>query len=202
MEQLLGRGGPVMYVLLAVSIAAVAIIIERALFFLFLRDDYKKLVDRIEENLDAGQPDKAVEVAEAKSGPISRVLAVCIHNWGEKSEHLREIVDYEAGQAIAELEKRLRALAVIARTSPLLGLLGTVAGMIRTFVAIESGGNIQVASLAGGIWEALSTTAFGLAIAIPTLVVFNYFEAKVDSYIQTINYCIQRLIRFHEAGHD
>jgi biopolymer transport protein ExbB len=199
MPELFVRGGPLVYLLLVVSVTAMAIILERGLFFLFIRADYKVFVQQIEKHLAAGEIKYAKEAAAGRSGPVGRVLETVIKHWDKKVSHLHEIVGYEANRAVGELEKRLRGLAVIAQTAPLIGLLGTVVGMIHTFIEIEShGGDVQVSVLAGGIWEALSTTAFGLAIAIPVLIIFNYFEAKVDDYVKIINYCSGRLLRLHE----
>lgn len=201
MSELIVRGGPLVYVLFAFSVAAVAIIIERALFFLFIQGDYKKIVEQLENMLKEEDYCGAKKIIDENKGPIVRVLAVIVKHWSKKVSHLHEIVNHEANQAVGELEKRLRGLAVIAQTAPLIGLLGTVFGMIRTFVEIERlGGEIQVAGLAGGIWEALSTTAFGLAIAIPVLIIFNYFESRVDDYIKIINYSTTRLLRLHEEN--
>jgi biopolymer transport protein ExbB len=95
---------------------------------------------------------------------------------------------------LEQLENHLNTLAAIARISPLLGLLGTVTGMILAFKQVEAlGGQVNVEVLAGGIWEALLTTAVGLSIAIPTMAAFNYFEARVEKTRSRMQYFISLL---------
>jgi len=93
------------------------------------------------------------------------------------------------------MEKYLRILSVIAQSTPLMGLLGTVTGMIQAFMKVEeAGGRAGITALAGGIWEALLTTAFGLCVAIPSMIIYHYFEGRVDDYEKKIHRYVHDVI--------
>ena len=195
MLELFIRGGWVMFAILAASILAVAIIIERLLFFARAKNDDVGLIRSIEEALSAGDPSRAIEVARKNTGLVSNVMANCLVEWGAGCERMEDAFNFEGNRAIDSLQKHLRGLAVIAQGSPLLGLLGTVTGMIKAFMRIENvGGQVNVSSLAGGIWEALLTTAFGLIVAIPALFAYHFFETKVDRYASLIRDMGERLV--------
>ncbi len=189
------RGGGVMYAILAVSLLAVAIIIERLLFFARAGSDDVALIREIEKALSAGDPELAVEKAGMSRGLIAAIVRACLDEWSAGCERMEDVVNFEGNRAIVALEKHLRGLAVIAQGAPLLGLLGTVTGMIKAFMRIEAvGGEVNVSSLAGGIWEALLTTAFGLIVAIPALFAYHFFETKVDRYAGLIRDVGERLV--------
>ena len=108
-------------------------------------------------------------------------------------------MEHLGSQLLEEMEKRLSVLSVTGQLAPLLGLLGTVIGMIRAFMKVqELGGRVNASSLAGGIWEALLTTAFGLSIAIPSLLFYYYFESKVDAYERKLHRIGHMLINLAE----
>jgi len=120
-------------------------------------------------------------LCEKENGFLGIFLRVGIKVCYRSEEEKRKILRRAGSREIEEGEKRLRVLSVIGNISTLLGLLGTVTGMIQTFIKIEStGGAADISILAGGIWEALLTTAAGLSVAIPTLVMYHYFEGVVD----------------------
>ena len=181
---LLTRGGAVMYVLLVLSVVAGAIVIFKGWQFtrLGLRD-----WDFVEPGLEAlGQdPAEAGELFAASKNPAARVLEAA-----------------RRGSAlIRELESWLRALSGIAHLSPLLGLLGTVLGMIRAFMAVEAAGSrVDPAMLSGGIWIALLTTAFGLLVAIPAMAAFYWLEGRLDSFAATLKDACARALERRGLG--
>ncbi len=190
-----------MYAILAASILAVAIMIERAFFFARARCDDVGLVKEIEDALARGEKQQAVQIAERCAGLVPRVIAPCLMEWEAGCERMEDVVNFEGNRAIESLERRLRGLAVIAQGAPLLGLLGTVTGMINAFMSIEqSAGQVNVSSLAGGIWEALLTTAFGLIVAIPALFAYHFFETKVDRYAGLIRDAGARLVALRRTA--
>ena len=176
MWDLITRGGFFIYPLLFCSVLALAIILERAYHFYRARIDVDGFMDRIRPMLLDGRVTEAMEVASALPGPVARVALLAMDRaCGE------DRIVAEGSREIRRLEANLRGLSIIAGVSPLLGLLGTVTGMIRAFMGIEKlGGKVDVSILAGGIWEAMLTTAVGLTIAIPAMVAYHLFEGKVD----------------------
>ena len=195
MTEMFLKGGLVMYAILALSILALAIIIERLIFFIRIKNDNLLLLNDVEDALTSGQPDKAIEICESHCGLIKHIIISCLTKWDRNCEQLEDIINFEGNRAVEELEKHLRGLSVVAQSAPLLGLLGTVIGMMGAFMSIESvGGAVNVTSLAGGIWVALLTTAFGLTVALPALFAYNFFEAKVDRYAGLIRDTGERLV--------
>ncbi|HEC68771.1 MAG TPA: MotA/TolQ/ExbB proton channel family protein [Candidatus Omnitrophica bacterium] len=179
------RGGPLMWLILLCSIISITIILERFYYFYQARTKIPNIFSRVKSLLKDGKADEALKLCEDTSGPIAHILAIGIHirNRSNRSIEEREKILVRAGsRIIRRLEKNLRGLAIIGNIAPLLGLLGTVTGMIKAFMKIqELGGRVDASVLAGGIWEALITTAFGLFVAIPTLVAYHYFEGRVDN---------------------
>ena len=182
---LLFKGGPVMAVLLLVSIAALTIILVK--FFQFSRAKLKRtaFVDPVIAALRRGERDAVLAALNNETHPVARVMETAIitgRNVHMSSEDREAEISRVGGAEIRNLETYLRGLEVIANLSPLMGLLGTVLGMIGAFAKLEAAGaKVDPALLAGGIWEALLTTAFGLVIAIPALAAYYMFEGQVES---------------------
>jgi biopolymer transport protein ExbB len=195
MLDLLAKGGWVMYLILACSVAALAIVIERALVFWRQRNDDEELMGAVAEQLEAGSADGALTACRGARGPVSEVLERCLHEWDAGSERMEDAASYAGNRVVERLDKRLRGLSIISQSTPLLGLLGTVLGMIRTFMRIEElGGEVSVSALAGGIWEALLTTAFGLTVAIPCLFMYHWFEARLAHYASMVRDSAERIV--------
>lgn len=181
---LVAKGGPVMTVLLALSVIAVAIIFAKLLQFSRARLGQTGFVDPAIAVLARGERDRAIAVLRGEVNPIARVMetAIAANSNANLSVEDRDSEIARVGSAeIRNIESYLRGLEVIANVSPLLGLLGTVLGMINAFAELESAGSkVDPAILAGGIWEALLTTAFGLVVAIPALTMYYVLEGRVD----------------------
>lgn len=162
-------GGPLMWPLLLLSVLSLAVLVER--FLVFQTNACPKFRETPEEALKAFSNAQGYE------------------SFAEALKTGRETAVVSAGNAVvARLEARLSILSVIARLSPLLGLLGTVFGMIETFSAVASApGGVEMTALADGIWQALITTAAGLSIAIPTILGLSYFESRVDDVTERLN---------------
>lgn len=183
MFEMIIAGGWIMVPLIACSIAAMAIVAER---FVSLRSERiapANLVNQILQVHRAGQLDARRIEAIRTSSPLGRVLAAGLVNQRHSREVMKEAIEDVGRQVVAELERFLNALGTIAAISPLLGLLGTVLGMIKVFTAITAAGVGNPGVLAGGISEALITTAAGLAIAIPSLFFYRYLRARVDTLV-------------------
>jgi len=179
-------GGYVMFPLLICSIISLTIIIER---LYNLRE--KKIIkndelSRVNELLDKGFYNKALEVCISNPNPLNEILKAILENREASIETLRQTIADAAKLIFPRIEKYLSVLATIASVSPLLGLLGTVTGMMKVFHVITSIGLGEPAALSGGIAEALITTVFGLAIAIPSLIMHNYFQHKAELIVGNI----------------
>ena len=131
----------------------------------------------------SGQLDKAKIKTLGSSSPLGKILAAGLVNQSHGREIMKECIEESGRQVVHELEKYLNTLGTIASITPLLGLLGTVIGMIKVFAAIMAHGVGDPAVLAGGISQALITTATGLTIAIPTLMFYRYFRGRVDELV-------------------
>lgn len=195
MLELFVKGGVVMYAILAASIVAVAIIVERLIHFARIRSDDVALICTVEQSLKSADLVEALRACRKHRGPVQRVTEGCLNEWEAGCERMEDAVSYEGNRALDDMQKRLRGLSIIAQGAPLLGLLGTVMGMIRAFMRIETlGGQVNVSALAGGIWEALLTTAFGLSVAIPSLFAYHYFDSKVGRYESLMRDIGERLV--------
>jgi biopolymer transport protein ExbB len=173
----LANGGVVMWLLLALSFVASTIIIAKLIQFSLRRPLTNHNGDEALNLLKQGHNDAALKQAQAGKDPLSQILAPVLAltaNW--EDEALRQ-----ARGQIEGLRGGMRALELIAAVAPLLGLLGTVFGMIEAFRALEQAGSqVDPSLLSGGIWAALLTTAAGLSIAIPTLMAFHWFDRTLE----------------------
>jgi biopolymer transport protein ExbB len=139
----------------------------------------KKIVDRLKNKQDQ----KAHELAKKSNSPMGRVLSQALEVKDHDRETLETVIVHASEEEVRGLSRYLQALATIGNITPLLGLLGTVIGMIKAFMVIqEMGGKMNAAVLAGGIWEAMMTTALGLSVALPTMVAHSYLLSRVDKY--------------------
>ncbi|HID36473.1 MAG TPA: MotA/TolQ/ExbB proton channel family protein [Ghiorsea sp.] len=183
MYEFISQGGIVMYILIATSLVSLTIIFER---FWSLRASAViplNEVAAIENDVRECRVEEALETCKNNNTAMSRILWVALKNRGVKRSIMKEILEEVGRQEVAHLERFVGVLALIAAISPLLGLLGTVIGMIEVFQVISVEGVGKADVLAAGISKALNTTAAGMAIAIPTLVAYRYFEAKVNQYV-------------------
>ena len=180
------KGGVVMIPLFFTSILALAVVIERGFFLRrrrIIKPEILDMIQRIEKPEDA---EKATFGLSQQKGPFSNVIRVGLQNHGRSREEIKEAVVDQGRQEARVLERGLVVLETVAGIAPLLGLLGTVLGMVRVFRVISEQGLGQTQSLSGGISQALITTVVGLSIAIPALVAYNYFSHKVEDLVLEI----------------
>jgi biopolymer transport protein ExbB len=176
------KGGFFIWPIILCSIVSFAVVLERLKYFHRTGSKNKNMPERIQSLISSKKIDEAQSFCEKDSSFIGLFLGVGLKVINRPDEEKSKILRRAGSRELEEGEKHLRILSVIGNIATLLGLLGTVTGMIQTFIKIEaSGGTAEVALLAGGIWEALLTTAAGLSVAIPTLVMYHYFEGIVDS---------------------
>lgn len=177
------KGGIIMIPILLCSVLALAIFVERLIRFSRMRHRGAGLAEKVAGLLKDGNDEGAKRVAEESNSPLGRVLAQAMAVWDREREILETVIVNAIDEEVRGLSSYLQSLATIGNLAPLLGLLGTVMGLIKAFMVIqEMGGKVNAAVLAGGIWEAMLTTAFGLAVALPTIVAHSYLLGRVDEY--------------------
>lgn len=166
------KGGVVIIPMLILALISVVVAVVKYVQFAKIKKATAKDVSRILDHLDEGEDDKALELAKSFNGPYGLMLSKGIEHAREKKELIEEVVYEVLLDTKPKLEKALAFISLTAATSPLLGLLGTVTGMIKTFKMITVFGTGDPKTLSGGISEALVTTEYGLIIAVPTLILF------------------------------
>ena len=183
MFELVKAGGWIMVPLILCSIAALAIIGERLWTLQKKFVIPAELLDQVQQLLERKQFDAKQLVILRESSPMGRVLASGLVNRQHPREVIKEAVEDAGRHVVPELERYLNALGTIAAIAPFLGLLGTVLGMIQMFAGIGNHGLGDPSIVASGISQALIATASGLAVAIPSLMFYRYFRARVDSLL-------------------
>ena len=183
MFEFLSKGGVLVIPILLCSVVALAIFLERVIRFSRMRSRGAGLAEKAVDLLHQGNEDAARKLALESNSPMGRVLARAMEVKDQDRETLETVIAHSTDEEVRTLSTYLQALATIGNIAPLLGLLGTVVGMIKAFMIIQQmGGKVNAAVLAGGIWEAMLTTALGLAVALPTMVAHSYLLARVDKY--------------------
>jgi biopolymer transport protein ExbB len=193
------KGGVVMIPLLACSVIALALTIERLMFWSRLRS--RRSVENILGLAEAGEFDKALKMGRESRHPIARVLAAGL---AHRNPAPAKAMEAAAQAQIPVLKSRLGALDTIVTLAPLLGLLGTVVGMIGSFDIMSEAGMGQPHAVTGGVAEALIATATGLLIAIVTLIPYNYFTTRVEKEMDAMEHfssSLELLLHEHAGKH-
>jgi biopolymer transport protein ExbB len=187
MWDLIQKGGPMMYLIMLSSVLAFGVVIERVYHLNRARIDADKFMDSLTGVLKRNKIIEAIELCNSTPGPIAHIVKAGILKHDRSKHEIKEAIDEAAQLEVPRLEKHLPVLATVAHIAPLLGLLGTVTGMIKAFQVIQQKASSMVpvnpGDLAGGIWEALLATLAGLSVAIPTYVAYNYLVSQVDSLV-------------------
>lgn len=179
----LAKGGVLVVPILLCSVLALAIFAERLIRFSRMRSRGAGLAEKVVGLIHSGKEKEAYNVAIQSNSPMGRVLAEAIGVKKQNREIIETVLVNATENEVRSLSAYTQALATIGNIAPLLGLLGTVIGMIKAFMVIQQmGGKVNAAVLAGGIWEAMLTTALGLCVALPTMVAHSYLLARIDSY--------------------
>jgi len=171
------RGGPVVILLVAMSVVALAVVLYKMWQFRAAGVGRHAPLRRAVDAWDAGAPDLAARHLREATGYLKPVVSLGMDRMLDAGR-----LEAEAEERFAKLESGFRLLDAVAQLAPLLGLFGTVLGMITAFQALQEAGNqVDPAMLAGGIWVALLTTAVGLAVAMPTTLILGWFESRIDA---------------------
>ena len=200
MWQLFLKGGPVMWPILLCSTFALAIILEKFWYLHKIKIDTRQFLNKIFDKMKRHQVKEALSICDQAKSPISGILKAGILKYDRSREQIKESIEDASLYEVPHLERNLTTLATIAHISPLLGLLGTVTGMVRCFYTIQikasSLNPVSPGDLAGGIWEALLTTVFGLVVAIPTFVAYNYLVSRINNVILEMERASTELVNF------
>ena len=196
MLEFLAKGGILVTPILLCSVLALAIFAERVIRFAILRRRGRHVAERVADAVSAGDMAGARRAAGESPSPMGRILSQGLDVGNQDQETLETVLVHATETEVRDLSRYLQSLATIANIAPLLGLLGTVIGMIKAFMVIQQmGGKVNAAVLAGGIWEAMLTTALGLSVALPTMVAHSYLAAQVDQYEARLQDGAVRLIK-------
>jgi biopolymer transport protein ExbB len=171
-------GGAIMWLILFMSIAATAIVIERLFFFAAESSDAAEAVSVFARALD----DRGVDGARGSfsdGGSVQKLFLAACDNWDMGSDGIKDVLDGAIRGEIFRWEKNLFFLEITAKVSTLLGLLGTVLGMVEMFHSLNIGGSVTSGAVTGGIWKALFTTVMGLSVAIPMIVIHGFLERRI-----------------------
>jgi biopolymer transport protein ExbB len=181
--ELFNAGGLMMWPLLICSIVGLGVIIWKFITLIMAGSQSKQLLKKVNAQLEGANIGEARELCEKTKGPVAVILLAGLKKVDQGAERVITAIENAGTIELSFLERGLVALATISTVAPLLGFLGTVAGMIQAFGAIEAYGEVDATLVAGGIKVALITTATGLAIAIPVNIMHNYFVTRVDKMI-------------------
>lgn len=198
MLEIVVAGGWVMAILILCSIAVIAISVERYWTLNPEKIAPKNTLGQVWNWIKANQLDSGKLRELKQSSELGRILAAGLSNSRHGRDVMRDSIVEAASQVIHEMERYLGALGTVAAIAPLLGLLGTVLGMIKVFTAIMLEGSGNAAVLAGGISEALITTAAGLCVAIPAMMLHRFFTRRVDTLVVAME---QEAVKLVDALH-
>lgn len=201
LSKMFRAGGFAMYPMVACSIVMLAFGIERLVVLRRRRVIPHDFVKRFLDHLERGELDRAeaLKVCDDNGSPIADVFAHGVRKWGKPAVEVEQAIIDGGERQVGHLRRNLRVLNAISTVSPLLGLLGTTVGMITCFNEVSRSAMGKSEQLAGGIGEALISTAGGLVVAIPAIVLYNYFAGKVDSLVMEMDAQSQKLVNLISA---
>lgn len=200
--QFLIKGGPIVGVIMLCSVIAVGVFLERLWSLSRRRVLPDAFVDRIETLIKEHRIKDALLLCQESQNPIANIMAAALRNAKRQRPIVKEAVEEVGKLESAVLERYIEVVGTMASVAPLLGLLGTVLGMLTVFQRIEQNGLGDPSVFASGIWEALITTVVGLAVAIPSLVAYKYLLGRVDHVILEMEERSLRLIDMLAAEED
>lgn len=182
--------------LILFSLVAMGLILERLQYFLRLKVDLHGWFEGL-SRIPGGDSKALPEyLQKLKKHPLKNILTSLWTDRNLGRSDLEALAQEEAEEKLQDLERNLKPLSVIAILSPLLGLLGTVLGIMRAFMETQDAGRVDPTLLASGIWQALITTFFGLAIAIPVWLLYYYFTSRVDRQVFLMEFFSSRFLRW------
>lgn len=189
-------GGLIFWVLMILAFVAIVIYFERLIDFRRAQIDYQDFLKGIVNILDSGNDEEALAICEETGAPVANVVATAIRHSSGSARVLREAVDSQGRAEIGRLDRRLASLAIIAQIAPLLGLLGTVIGFIRTVLAANLQEVVSRADLFNGAMEALVAAAAGLAVTIPVAVMYGSLRVRLERTIVELEAAASQIVGY------
>lgn len=183
-----------MYVILVCSVIGWAIFLERIFAFVKVRRNLLTLKRKVADFLHAGDIEAARDFCTLNKSPLARILLVVLKNSGSPRSYLKSLAEEVGEREAVALQRYLGLLGTIANITPLLGLLGTVIGMIKAFNVIATQGMGTPASLGGGISEALITTAAGLTVAVPMILLHRYLSSRSERLVLDLEEATMQIV--------
>lgn len=204
MVMIISKGGLLMWFIIIIAILAIAVFFERLFHYHRAQIHTDDFVKGILNSLKRGNIKEAIDTCRDTAGPVAQVVLAAVLNHDRSRDEIREAVQDTARTEVTRLERHLPSLVTIAQIAPLIGFLGTVWGMIRVFMVIEKTQATTAGQLAGGVWQALLTTAGGLVVAIPSYIAYNYLVSRVQNLVldmeKAANETVQYLAHKEEGG--
>ncbi len=197
------RGGPAMLGLLICSVVAVAIVIERLVFFSKQHGDSKELLRQLGQRIAVDDLAGAVKICRSEKGMLPKILEFGLQRGNKNRADITDALSIALMEHLNSLERNLGVIGTIAVIAPFVGLFGTVLGIIHAFDDIALKGNSSPAVVAAGVGEALVTTAAGLFVAVISVIFFNYFKTRIKAYNQEMIVAANQLaemLHFHNVG--
>jgi biopolymer transport protein ExbB len=194
---LFAKGGPMMWVLLALGLLGLMLFIERTLYLHRGQIRSTAFIGGIKNILAKRRIVEALTVCEETPGPVAAVVKAALLHADDSADEMRFHVQEAAVVELPALERRLGSLAAIAQVAPLVGLLGTVLGLIETFLAFEKGGNYAMAgALSSGMWHALLSVAGGLMLAIPAHLAHHFLSGRVRAIVRDVEWAGNEIMKY------
>ncbi len=197
MWELMIKGGWIMWPILACSVAAATLFLERV-FHLhraqIKQDDFLKGIYTI---VNRGNMAEAVSICDQTPGPVAHMVRIALLHSDEPQDELKQTINKAGISEIPRLEKNLGGLLTIAQVTPLLGLMGTVIGLINIFMAMEQNAPLaEIGDISAGIWQALVTTAVGICVSIPSFAAYNFLLSRVEAITLNMEHASEEIYRF------
>lgn len=189
MLPLIEQGGPVMWFLVVLSVLALWVFMQKFLQLHRAQIDSRDFLDGIYNVLRRGNAAEAVTICEDTPGPVAHLVRAAILNVGDGTEEMAKAIQHAGLAEIPRLEHRLNLFATFGKLAPMLGLLGTVLGLMNVFQSLMANAPLaHVGDLSQGMWSALLTSATGLSIAMPVYVGYNFLVSRIESIVLDMEY--------------
>lgn len=191
---------PVFWIFVVLAVVAVITYFERLIDLRRAQVDYQDFLKGVINVLDSGNDEEALAICDDTPAPVAQVVATAIRHRAGSARALRDAVDAQGRAEIGRLDRRLAALAIIGQISPLLGLLGTILGFIKTVMTANSQEIVSRADLLNGSMEALMSAALGLAVAIPVVVMYGSLRVRLDRTVVELEAAASAIVGYLSSG--
>ena len=189
-------GGPIFWILLAMGVASIVIFFERFFELRRAQIDYQDFIKGVVNILSGGGEDEAIAICEDAAVPVANIVATAIRHRNGSATALRDAVDSQGHVEASRLDRRLASLAIIGQVAPLLGLLGTIIGFMRTVMLVNSQELVARADLIGSSMEALVSAALGLVVTIPVAVMYGILRVRMERLVVELEAAASQIVSY------